>query len=134
MTLTETKTYKKTSTKTNTKTKTHRHRQRQIQSASKSTCIFHKQEVQGFKILYLLSCDDTRGEYFTPKPIFLHYPKRGPAQNSKDAITRDSNISARTPKKVVFLHEPPQKAFFLAQLNKKLAKSACNSLICLIFM
>ena len=30
------------------------------------------------------------------------------------AMTRDSNISART----------PQKAFFLAQLNKKLTKSA----------
>ena len=50
------------------------------------------------------------------------------------AMTRDSNISARTPQKVIFQHEPPQKAFFLAQLNKKLAKSACNSLICLIFM
>ena len=28
---------------------------------------------------------------------------------------------------------PKQKRFFVAQLNKKLAKSACNSLFCLIF-
>ena len=43
--------------------------------------------------------------------------KKIPSQvlDSSDAITRDSNISAQIPKKVIFLHEPPKKAIFLVK-------------------
>ena len=43
--------------------------------------------------------------------------KKIPSQvlDSSDAITRDSNISAQIPKKVIFQHEPPQKAIFLVK-------------------
>ena len=40
-----------------------------------------------------------RGEYFSKKLYFCTTPKKGPAQESSDAITQDSNISAQTQKK-----------------------------------
>ena len=55
---------------------------------------------------YTTTTSQSRTQYFCT------YPKRGPAQDSSNAITRDSNISARTPKKVIFLHEPLKKDFF----------------------
>ena len=57
-------------------------------------------------------------ENISPKINISAQPlKKGPAQDSRGAITRDSNISARTPQKVIFLHESQKKHFFL---NKKL--------------
>ena len=47
---------------------------------------------------------DIRGEYFSEKPIFLHTPKNGPARESRDTLSLDSIISARSPKKAIFLH------------------------------
>ena len=47
---------------------------------------------------------NTRGEYFSEKPIFLHTPKNGPARESRDTLSLDSIISARSPKKAIFLH------------------------------
>ena len=38
------------------------------------------------------------------KPIFLHTPKNGPARESRDTLSLDSIISARSPKKAIFLH------------------------------
>ena len=88
---------------------------------------------QGWPSWQLQGCQGLvrRGEYFSKIEYICTYPKNGPARESSLPWFLDSNISARTPKKaiflhivVIFLHGTPKKAFFYAQLNKKLAKSA----------
>ena len=59
------------------------------------------------RLIYLTrasSGTECRGEYFSGKPIFLHTPKNGPARESRDTLSLDSIISARSPKKAIFLH------------------------------
>ena len=78
----------------------------------------------------------SRGEYFSKNQYFFTSTKNGPARDSRDTLSLDSNISARTPKKaiflhivVIYLHGPKKKAYFYAQLNKKLAKSTLYHII-----
>ena len=61
-----------------------------------------------------------RGEYFSKIEYICTYPKNGPARESSLPWFLDSNISARTPKKaiflhivVIFLHGTAIKAFFM---------------------
>ena len=61
--------------------------------------------------------------------ISAQHLKKGPAQDPRGTITRERNISAQTKKNNISA-QIPNKGDFLAQLNKKLAKSA---LFCLIF-
>ena len=81
-------------------------------------------------------CPLPRGEYFSKNQYFFTNPKNGPARDSRDTLSLDSNISARTQKKaiflhmvVIFLHGPKKKCVFYAQLNKKLAKSTLYHII-----
>ena len=80
-----------------------------------------------------------RGEYFFQKPIFLHMPKNGPARVPRKAWFLDSNISARSPKKaiflhivVIFLHGLPQKVF-CAQLKRTSLNLQCITLFCFLY-
>ena len=82
--------------------------------------------------------NESRGEYFSKNLYFCTNPKNGPARDSRDTLSLDSNISTRTPEKVIFLHMvviflhgPKQMRFFctIEQLNKKLAKSALYHII-----
>ena len=63
-------------------------------------------KIQFSKLQWLLNLTQpgSRGEYFSEKPIFLHTPKNGPARESRDTLSLDSIISARSPKKAIFLH------------------------------
>ena len=79
----------------------------------------------------------------------LHSPTFGGHQSTVARAEVNIYISSRTPKMapnetpgtpcywlVIFLHEPQRKAFFYAQLNKKLAKICTvshNTLLCLLF-
>ena len=60
-----------------------------------------------------------RGEYFSKNLYFCTNPKNGPAREPRGTLSLDSNISARTPKKAIFLHivviflHGPQKKRFL---------------------
>ena len=45
-----------------------------------------------------------RGEYFSKNQYFFTNPQNSPARDSRDTLSLDSNISARTPKKAIFLH------------------------------
>ena len=63
-------------------------------------------------------CTDCRGVYFSKNQYFFTNPKNGPARDSRDTLSLDSNISARTQKKaiflhmvVIFLHGPKKNAF-----------------------
>ena len=67
---------------------------------------------------------------------FFTDPTNGRARDSRSPWFLCSNISAQSPKKaiflhkvVIFLHGPPKKTFFYAQLNNKLAKSALHNII-----
>ena len=68
---------------------------------------------------------------------FFTYPKNGPARDSSTPWFLVSNISARAPKKTHSSNISARaqwKAFFYAQLNKKLAKSALYHIMhCLAF-
>ena len=62
----------------------------------------------------------TRGEFFSKNQYFFTNPKNGPARDSRDTLSLDSDISARTQKKaiflhmvVIFLHGPKENAFFM---------------------
>merc|ERR1712222_277394 len=78
----------------------------------------------------------SRGVYFSKNQYLFTNPKNGPARESRDTLSLDSDISARTQKKaiflqmvVIFLHGPQKKCVFYAQLNKKVAKSTLYHII-----
>ena len=82
------------------------------------------------------SSGPVRGVYFSKNQYLFTNPKNGPARESRDTLSLDSNISARTQKKaiflhmvVIFLHGPKKKCVFYAQLNKKVAKSTLYHII-----
>ena len=85
---------------------------------------------------HFLRSDLCRGEYFSEKPIFLHIPQKWPCTGI---------LAPPGTRTVIFLHEAQEgnisahssnisaqnqkKAFFYAQLNKKLAKSTLYHII-----
>ena len=82
-------------------------------------------------------CNQCTEVNISPKnQYFFTDPKIGPARESRSPWLLASNISARSPKKAIFLHivaiylhRPQRKCYFYAQSNEKLAKSVLYSIV-----
>ena len=93
--------------------------EREVMSRPRSYLMIMMMMVMMTMMTIMMRMIRRRGVYFSKNQYFFTNHKHGPARDSRDTLSLDSNISARTYKKCVFY----------AQLNKKLAKSTLYHII-----